>query len=91
MVFFDYKVVKEMCAQPIPPFWERWRRWLYDHQRHHHTDDTLFISGGTSGLRNLPKELYKGMDCTPTGWHPWKRTGAAGYRAFGGSSQALTV
>ena len=29
MVFFDYKVAKEMCTQPIPPFWERWREWLF--------------------------------------------------------------
>ena len=25
LVFFNYKVGKEMCAQPIPPFWEQWR------------------------------------------------------------------
>ena len=28
-----------LCAQPIPPFWERWRAWLYEHRRPHHHDN----------------------------------------------------
>ena len=46
MVFFDYKSAKEMCVQPIPPFWERWRQWLYEHRRPHHHDDALVLPGG---------------------------------------------
>ena len=53
MVFFDYKVAKEMCAQPISPFWERWRQWLHEHRRPHHHDDALVLPGGSDTLRKL--------------------------------------
>ena len=91
MVFFDYKVAKEMCAQPIPPFWEQWRQWLYKHRRPHHHDDALVWPGGTDTLRKLQQEMFKGTDCSLTGWHPWKRMGAACFRALGGPLQALTI
>ena len=91
MVFFDYKVAKEMCAQPIPPFWEQWRQWLYKHRRPHHHDDALVLPRGTDTLRKLQQEPFKGTECSLTGWHPWKRMGAACFRALGGSLQALTI
>ena len=91
MVFFDYKVAKEMCAQPIPPFWGRWRAWLYEHRRPHHHDDALVLPRGTDTLRKLQQEMFKGTECSLTGWHPWKRMGATCFRALGGSLQALTI
>ena len=53
MVFFDDKVAKEMFARPIPPFWDRWREWLFQHRRPHHHDDALFLPGGTDSLRKV--------------------------------------
>ena len=91
MVFFDYKVAKEMCAQPIPPFWERWWEWLYEHRRPHHHDDALVLPGGTDTLRKLQQQMFRGTECNLTGWHPWKRMGVACFRALGGSLQALTI
>ena len=91
LVFFDYKVAKEMCAQPIPPFWERWRKWLYTHRRPHRLDDNIFIPGGPDALRKLQTELFTGTECGLSGWHPWKRMGVACFRALGGSLQALAL
>ena len=91
LVFFDYKVAKEMCAQPIPPFWERWRHWLYTHRRPHQHDENIFIPGGPDALRKLQTELFTGTECGLSGWHPWKRMGAACFRALGGSLQALAL
>ena len=88
---FDYKVAKEMCAQPIPPFWERWREWLFQHRQLHHHDGTLFLPGGTDSLRKLQQEMFKGTECSLSCWHPWKRMGVACFRALGGSLQALTI
>ena len=85
LVFFHYKVAKEMCAQPIPPFWERWRHWLYTHRRPHQHDENIFIPGGPDALRKLQTELFTGTECGLSGWHPWKRMGAACFRALGGS------
>ena len=85
MVFFDYKVAKEMCAQPIPPFCERWRAWLFEHRRPHHHDDALLLPEGTDTLRKLQQEMFKGTGCSLTSWHPWKRMGAACFRALGGT------
>ena len=91
LVFFDYKVAKEMCAQPIPPFWERWRHWLYTHRRPHQHDENIFIPGGPDALRKLQTELFTGTECGLWGWHPWKRMGAACFRALGGSLPALAL
>ena len=82
LVFFDYKVAKEMCAQPIPPFWERWRHWLYTHRRPHQHDENIFIPGGPDALRKLQTELFTGTECGLSEWHPWKRMGAACFRAL---------
>ena len=43
IVFSDYKVAKERFTQPIPPFWDRWRQWLYEHRRPHHHNDALVL------------------------------------------------
>ena len=53
MVFFDYKVAKERCGKLIPPFWDQWREWLFQHRRPHHHDDALFLPGGADSLRKL--------------------------------------
>ena len=47
--------------------------------------------GGIDTLRKLQQEMFKGTECSLTGWHPWKRMGAACFRALGGSLQALTI
>ena len=89
MVFVDYKGAKEMCAPPIPPFWERWLAWLYEYRRPHDHDDYLPL--GTDTLRKLLQAMFKGTECSLTGWHPWNRMGAACFRALGGCLQALTI
>ena len=90
-VFFDYKVNKAMAAQPILPFWETWRRWLWENRRDHHHEDSTFIPGGPDTLRQLQRQLFKGTEYDLSGWHPWKRMGAACFRALGGSLAALAI
>ena len=71
--------------------WERWRQWLYEHRRPPHHDNALVLPGGANTPRMLQQEMFNGTKCSLTGWHPWKRMGAACFRSLGGSLQALTI
>ena len=66
----------------LPPFWETWRRWLWEHRRGHHYDDAL---------RQLQRQLFKGTEFSLSGWHPWKHMGVAAFRALGGFLTALAI